>query len=184
MLTKAAAAVEVMGEDIANDVVLTHLDNTNKLPVPKSVDPQGFPSIRSGSYADIGIRRSMEDEHIRIDDLSAYLGSLPNPSAFYGVFDGHGGPEAAAYVKDNVKRLFLRNPQISHADEVEDYLRKAFRSADIALAEEPSVSSSTGTTALTALLLGRYILFLIASASCGSECRRLSSRSLQKRHSN
>lgn len=30
----------------------------------------------------------MEDEHIRIDDLSAHLGSLfrfPKPSAFYGV---------------------------------------------------------------------------------------------------
>lgn len=30
----------------------------------------------------------MEDEHIRIDDLSAHMGSLytfPEPSAFYGV---------------------------------------------------------------------------------------------------
>ncbi|RVX21692.1 hypothetical protein CK203_001695 [Vitis vinifera] len=32
------------------------------------------PSIRSGSYADIGLRKSMEDEHIRIDDLSAEWG--------------------------------------------------------------------------------------------------------------
>lgn len=32
----------------------------------------------------------MEDEHIRIDDLSAHLVSLfklPKPSAFYGVID-------------------------------------------------------------------------------------------------
>ena len=46
------------------------------------------PSIRSGGFADIGPRRYMEDEHIRIDDLSAHLGSLitvPEPSAFYGV---------------------------------------------------------------------------------------------------
>ncbi|KAJ0797239.1 putative protein-serine/threonine phosphatase [Helianthus annuus] len=183
MITKAAAAVaEVMAEDIANDVVLTHLDETNKLPVPESVDPQGFPSIRSGSYADIGIRRSMEDEHIRIDDLSAYLGSLPNPSAFYGVFDGHGGPEAAAYVKDNVKRLFLRNPQISHADEVEDYLRKAFHSADIALAEEPSVSSSTGTTALTALLLGRLLVVANAGDCRAVLCRKGTAINMSQDH--
>lgn len=48
------------------------------------------PSIRSGGFADIGSRRYMEDEHIRIDDLSAQLGSLitvPEPSAFYGVSD-------------------------------------------------------------------------------------------------
>lgn len=46
------------------------------------------PSIRSGAFADIGPRRYMEDEHIRIDDLSAHLGSIitvPEPSAFYGV---------------------------------------------------------------------------------------------------
>lgn len=47
-----------------------------------------FPNLRSGSFADIGPRRFMEDEHIRIDDLSSHLGSLfkfPKPSAFYGV---------------------------------------------------------------------------------------------------
>ena len=51
-----------------------------------SVEPQHFvPIIRSGSFADIGPRRDMEDEHIRIDDLSGHLGSLLTPSAFYGV---------------------------------------------------------------------------------------------------
>lgn len=48
------------------------------------------PSIRSGSFADIGPRRYMEDEHIRIDDLSTHLGSMlrcPTPSAFYGVIN-------------------------------------------------------------------------------------------------
>ncbi|RYQ89463.1 hypothetical protein Ahy_B09g096092 isoform C [Arachis hypogaea] len=48
---------------------------------------QFVPCIRSGSFADIGPRRYMEDEHIRIDDLSSHLGSLhtfPKPSAFYG----------------------------------------------------------------------------------------------------
>lgn len=49
---------------------------------------QFVPTIRSGSFADIGPRRYMEDEHVRIDDLSTQLGSLfkfPKPSAFYGV---------------------------------------------------------------------------------------------------
>lgn len=49
---------------------------------------QFVPTIRSGSFADIGPRKHMEDEHIRIDDLSAHLGSAltcPRPSAFYGV---------------------------------------------------------------------------------------------------
>lgn len=54
-----------------------------------SINPVEFvPSIRSGSFADIGRRRYMEDEHIRIDDLASHLGSLltcPSPTAFYGV---------------------------------------------------------------------------------------------------
>jgi protein phosphatase 2C family protein 2/3 len=47
-----------------------------------------IPTIRSGSFADIGPKRNMEDEHIRIDDLSSQVGSLfelPKPSAFYAV---------------------------------------------------------------------------------------------------
>lgn len=49
---------------------------------------QFVPNLRSGSFANIGPRRYMEDEHIRIDDLSENLGTMfrcPTPSAFYGV---------------------------------------------------------------------------------------------------
>ena len=54
-----------------------------------SVEPLQFvPSIRSGSFADIGPRRYMEDEHICIDNLVEHLGDppdFPSPGAFYGV---------------------------------------------------------------------------------------------------
>ncbi|KAL7171944.1 hypothetical protein ACSBR2_031604 [Camellia fascicularis] len=132
----------------------------------ESATLQFVPSIRSGSFADIGSRRYVEDQHIRIDDLSAHLGSFfvfHKPSAFYGVFDGHGGPEVAAYVRKNVLRFFSEDakfPQTSKVDgaflfEVENSLRKAFLLADLALADDCSVSSSSGTTALAALILGR-----------------------------
>ncbi|KAF8394722.1 hypothetical protein HHK36_020939 [Tetracentron sinense] len=138
---------------------------------------QFVPSIRSGSFADIGPRSFMEDEHIRIDDLSVHLGSLfrcPTPSAFYGVFDGHGGPDAAAYIRKNVIRFFFEDAnflQTSQVDdvlfgEVENYLRRAFLLADLALADDCSISSSSGTTAITALILGRHLL--VANAG---DCR-------------
>ncbi|XVF62463.1 hypothetical protein PTKIN_Ptkin09bG0009800 [Pterospermum kingtungense] len=121
------------------------------------------PRIRSGSYADIGMRRSMEDEHIRIDDLSSHLGSIfkPSliPSAFYAVFDGHGGPDAAAYIKRNATKL-------------EDSHRKAFLLADLALASESSVSGSCGATVLTALVLGRHLLVANAGDCRAVLCRK------------
>lgn len=42
----------------------------------------------------------MEDEHIRIDDLSMHLGSvsrLPNPCAFYGVIELYSGSTNYSY---------------------------------------------------------------------------------------
>ncbi|KAL5541460.1 hypothetical protein UlMin_009170 [Ulmus minor] len=141
------------------------------------------PSIRSGSCTDIGPRDSMEDEHIRIDDLSARLGPSFKcllPSSFYAVFDGHGGPEAAAYLKRNAMQLFFEDfdwSQITDIDDVflnklENSHRKAFLLADDALSEEDNVSSSCGTTALTALLLGRHLLVANAGDCRAVLCRK------------
>ncbi|KAG7995746.1 hypothetical protein I3843_01G124400 [Carya illinoinensis] len=141
------------------------------------------PIIRSGSYADIGPRISMDDEHIQIDDLSSYMGSLFRchmPSAFYAVFDGHGGPDAATYIKKNAMRLFFEDadlPKTSDIDaiylkELEDSHRKAFLLADLALAKECSVSNSCGTTALTALILGRHLLVANAGDCRAVLCRK------------
>nr|GMD79175.1 probable protein phosphatase 2C 49 [Ipomoea batatas] len=142
-----------------------------------------LPSIRSGSYTDIGARRSNEDEHIRIDDLSAHLGPLyrwPLPCSFYAVFDGHGGSAASAYVKDNALRFFFEDaalPQASVVDKafLEELGRshhRAFLLADQALADDCSVDASCGTTAITALILGKYLVIANAGDCRAVLCRK------------
>lgn len=52
-------------------------------------------------------------------------------------------------------------PRASEVDNIfleglENTLRKVFHQVDLALADDCSVSSSSGTTALTAMIFGRY----------------------------
>ncbi|KVH89654.1 probable protein phosphatase 2C 47 [Cynara cardunculus var. scolymus] len=147
------------------------------------VESNFSPSIRSGSHTDIGPRRSNEDEHIRIDDLSNQLGPLyrwPLPSSFYAVFDGHGGSEAASYLKDHAMKLFFIDsdlPQTADIDELfleklENSHCKAFLQADQALADECSIRDDCGTTALTALILGRHLLIANAGDCRAVLCRK------------
>ncbi|OVA16688.1 Protein phosphatase 2C (PP2C)-like domain [Macleaya cordata] len=175
--------IDLVSTDISSfDVDVRSPDDISDGPLESAI-LQFVPCIRSGSYADIGPRRFMEDEHIRIDDLSSHLGSVfrcPTPSAFYGVFDGHGGPDAAAYIRKNAMRFFFEDaefPQTSETNDVvlediENSFRKAFLLADLALADDCTVSTSSGTTALTALILGRLLLVANAGDCRAVLCRK------------
>ncbi|KAL9682274.1 hypothetical protein QQ045_014069 [Rhodiola kirilowii] len=148
----------------------------------QSTSAQFVPHIRSGSSCNIGYRSSMEDEHICIDDLSAHLGAsfkCSLPGSFYGVFDGHRGSEAATFIKKNATRLFIEDTYMPQTADVDSLMveelkyshRMAFLSADLALANDCYASLSSGTTALTALVLGRCLL--VANAG---DCRAVLSR--------
>ncbi|GMP67841.1 hypothetical protein CsSME_00027696 [Camellia sinensis var. sinensis] len=139
--------------------------------------------VRSGSDTAVGPRRWNEDEHLLIDDVSSHLGSLytwPLPNAsFYAVFDGHGGSQAATYLKDNAMRFFFEDVDLPPTDdddsffkELEDSHRRAFLRADRALADDSSlVASDCGTTALTALVVGRHLLVANAGDCRAVLCR-------------
>ncbi|KAG6396367.1 hypothetical protein SASPL_142515 [Salvia splendens] len=152
-----------------------------------------LPRIRSGSHTDIGPRSSNEDEHIRIDDLSTHLGSLYNwsePSSFYAVFDGHGGPDAAAFMKNNTMKIFFEDAELPHTSDVEEAFLQAmeichlrsYLQADQALADELSVDSYCGTTSLTVLVLGRNLLVANAGDCRAVLCRKGGAIQLSQDH--
>ncbi|CAL5353268.1 unnamed protein product [Camellia sinensis] len=133
------------------------------------------PTIRSGSHTDKGHRQFNEDEHILIDHLSTQLPSLflsPSPTSFYAVFDGHGGSNAASsYLKQNYTKLFFQEANFPQKpQELEDYNRKAFLRADQALAD--NVPAFCGTTALTAIVIGKHLFIANAGDSRAVLCRK------------
>ncbi|KAJ6817992.1 putative protein phosphatase 2C 47 [Iris pallida] len=112
------------------------------------------PVFRSGSCAEIGPKRYMEDEHICIDSLEDLLPEIATPAAFYGVFDGHGGTDAALFVRENILKFIAEDTHFQVS--MEKAMKSAFLRTDHAFADaSSSLDSSSGTTALTAIIFGR-----------------------------
>ncbi|XP_062209741.1 probable protein phosphatase 2C 27 [Phragmites australis] len=153
----AAAAASDYGLDLG----------TLSLISPTDVRPRFLPVFRSGSCAEIGPKSYMEDEHVCVDNLIEHLGGraagIPAPGAFYGVFDGHGGTDAACFVQKNILKFIIED--VHFPSNIEKAIRGAFVKADHALADSHSLDSSSGTTALTALIFGRT-LFVANAGDC------------------
>lgn len=69
------------------------------------------------------------------------------------MFDGHGGTDAATFVRNNILRFIVDNSHFPIC--VETAIKSAFVQADYAFADDSSLDISSGTTALTALIFGR-----------------------------
>ncbi|KAL6211099.1 hypothetical protein ACLB2K_016327 [Fragaria x ananassa] len=130
------------------------------------------PVFRSGSCSEIGPKLFMEDEHICIDNILEHLGSttdFPSSGAFYGVFDGHGGTDAASFIRENILRFIVEDSHFPFC--AKQAIKSAFLKADHAFADTGTLDSSSGTTALTALIYGRTML--VANAG---DCRAVLGR--------
>ncbi|CAB4264141.1 unnamed protein product [Prunus armeniaca] len=86
------------------------------------------------------------------------------PLSILLVFDGHNGVDAASFIKKNILRFIVEDSHFPSG--IRKAVRSAFVKADHAFADASSVDKSSGTTALTALILGRTML--IANAG---DCR-------------
>ncbi|XP_030523684.1 probable protein phosphatase 2C 47 isoform X2 [Rhodamnia argentea] len=125
-----------------------------------TLEKSGFlPVFRSGSCSEKGPKQFMEDEYICVDNLYEHFDSavqVPSPGAFYGVFDGHGGTDAASFTRKNILKYIVQDSNFPAG--LKKSVKSAFAKADNAFAEASSLDSSSGTTALTALILGSNML--------------------------
>ncbi|KAJ8545130.1 hypothetical protein K7X08_017713 [Anisodus acutangulus] len=124
------------------------------------------PIFRSGSYSEMGPKQYMEDEHIRVDNLKEHVDEskgLLSQGAYYGVFDGHSGVDAASFTQKNLLKFILEDSHFPSM--VKKAVRNAFQKADNELADTKSLDRTSGTTALIALILGRTMLIANAGDS-------------------
>ncbi|KAF8393297.1 hypothetical protein HHK36_021538 [Tetracentron sinense] len=134
-----------------------------------------IPIVRSGAWADIGFRQSMEDAYICVDNIMHDYG-LKNFSeglnAFYGVFDGHGGKHAADFACNHLLRFIVEDEDFPR--EIERAVASAFLQTDTAFAEACSIDAAldSGTTALAALVVGRSLVVANAGDCRAVLCRR------------
>ncbi|GLT80513.1 hypothetical protein SLA2020_519480 [Shorea laevis] len=146
----------------------------SRLGVPNH-DADFIPIVRSGACADIGFRTTMEDAHLCVDNFMHHYG-LKNftdgPSAFYGVFDGHGGKHAADFVCSHLPRFIVEDEDFPM--EIERAVTSAFLQTDTAFAEacQSDAALASGTTALAALLVGRSLVVANAGDCRAVLCRR------------
>ncbi|XP_065851499.1 probable protein phosphatase 2C 22 [Euphorbia lathyris] len=134
-----------------------------------------LPIVRSGAWADVGVRSSMEDVYICIDNfVSAYgLNSVADePNAFYGVFDGHGGKHAADFACYHLPKFIVKD--VDFPRDIERAVASAFLQTDNAFAEACSLDAAlaSGTTALAALVIGRLLVVANAGDCRAVLCRR------------
>ncbi|XP_010526197.1 PREDICTED: probable protein phosphatase 2C 22 [Tarenaya hassleriana] len=132
------------------------------------------PFLRSGAWSDIGSRPHMEDVYLCIDNFTGDYGlenSEDGPSAFYGVFDGHGGKHAADFACYHLPRFIVDDEEFPK--EIKKVLSSAFLRTDTAFARACAldVGLASGTTALAAIIFGR--LLVVANAG---DCRAVLSR--------
>lgn len=76
------------------------------------------------------------------------------------VFDGHGGKGAAQFARDHLPRVIVEDADFPL--ELEKVVTRSFMKIDASFADSCSFQSalSSGTTALTAMIFGRWLLNL------------------------
>lgn len=72
------------------------------------------------------------------------------------VFDGHGGKDAAFFVRTNILKFIIEDNCFPRC--IAEAIKNAFVRADYAFSDACSLDITSGTTALAALIFGRSVL--------------------------
>eukprot|EP00475_Leptophrys_vorax_P000448 TRINITY_DN10246_c0_g1_i2.p2 TRINITY_DN10246_c0_g1~~TRINITY_DN10246_c0_g1_i2.p2 ORF type:complete len:290 (+),score=23.01 TRINITY_DN10246_c0_g1_i2:317-1186(+) len=129
----------------------------------------GFSQLR-------GKRMSMEDyQDARVAKVGDQIVGL------FGVFDGHGGSRAAEYVKEHLFRNLIDHP--AFISDTKAAITETFKATDDAYLEtDNGQNRDAGSTASTAVLMGRRLLVANVGDSRTVVCRAGQATPLSKDH--
>lgn len=103
--------------------------------------------LKVGSSCMQGWRINMEDSHTHILSLPDDPGT-----AFFGVYDGHGGAKVAQYAGKNLHKYIVKRPEYKE-NHIEEALRQGFLDVDTAMLNEESLKDElAGSTAVVVLI--------------------------------
>ncbi|XP_062545054.1 uncharacterized protein LOC134211808 isoform X2 [Armigeres subalbatus] len=96
-------------------------------------------------------RRKMEDRHVCIGDFNGMFAVRNHePTSFYGVFDGHGGQDAAFFTAAHLCYNIAKSSKYPH--NIEGAIKEAFLKTDVAFIDKSDKHAlNCGTTALACI---------------------------------
>ncbi|XP_061659293.1 protein phosphatase 1E-like [Syngnathoides biaculeatus] len=126
---------------------------TKELPYRRRPQPYYETSI----HAIKNMRRKMEDRHIIIPDFNTLFNIQDQEEqAFFAVFDGHGGVDAAIYAANHLHVNLARQDSLSQ--DPGEALRRAFKITDEHFVKKASRENlRCGTTGVVTFLRGRTL---------------------------
>ncbi|KAF9429903.1 Protein phosphatase 2C 2 [Podila epigama] len=108
-----------------------------------------------GASAMQGWRITMEDAHTTLLEVEGAEGT-----AFFAVYDGHGGPNVAKYSGEGLHKKIIADSAFSRG-EYTSAIKNGFLEMDRALRYDPEYGNdSSGCTAITATITDKNVLFV------------------------
>eukprot|EP00873_Tetraselmis_striata_P011642 jgi/Tetstr1/431906/TSEL_021395.t1 len=144
---------------------------------PAEVGTWTLKCVRGGMASSPGCRSYMEDRQVAVLDLAPQMpnydaAEFPQTRAYFAVFDGHGGSDAAQFTADHLLANILADA--SFPDQLERVLTGAIAKTDQVFEQQWAAGdlADSGTTALAAVLWGRMLTFANLGDCRAVVCRR------------
>ncbi|XP_048481383.1 probable protein phosphatase 2C T23F11.1 isoform X5 [Plutella xylostella] len=97
----------------------------------------------------------MQGWRVSMDDAHTHILSLPDDpgTAFFAVYDGHGGANIAEYAGKHLHKFITARPEY-HLGNIEEAMKQGFLDLDQAMLEEDLQEKVAGSTAVAVLVRG------------------------------